>query len=247
MAPLFFLSLITNVIFFVFLLYYAHSHNLLAAVLRSRTPAVVAPNRNVDHMVRESLFERVVPPQPSRPIVFLGDSITQFCEWSELLGVPVLNRGIGGDTSNDVLSRLEPVLALHPKAIFLLIGTNDALFTGPNVAAYLRTYAEILNHVREGSPGTVVFIESIPPIAAASGWPVTMHLNGNAINSSIQSMNKGIEGLADGKSSIYLDIYDVVQQGGELNPRFSIDGVHLNALGYEALKQKILPIVESVQ
>ena len=62
-------------------------------------------------------------------VVLLGDSITQ--GWDEDLsgwfpGVKIANRGISGDTTRGVLIRLkEDVLALEPKAIVLLIGTND--------------------------------------------------------------------------------------------------------------------------
>jgi lysophospholipase L1-like esterase len=62
-------------------------------------------------------------------VVFLGDSITQgwgedFSAWFP--GLKIANRGISGDTSRGVLIRLkEDVLALEPKAVVLLIGTND--------------------------------------------------------------------------------------------------------------------------
>jgi lysophospholipase L1-like esterase len=62
-------------------------------------------------------------------VVFLGDSITQ--GWGDdfrgqFKGVKVANRGISGDTTRGVLIRLkEDVLALNPKGIVLLIGTND--------------------------------------------------------------------------------------------------------------------------
>jgi len=62
-------------------------------------------------------------------MALLGDSITQgwgedFSAWFP--GMKIANRGISGDTSRGVLIRLqEDVLALHPQAVVLLIGTND--------------------------------------------------------------------------------------------------------------------------
>jgi lysophospholipase L1-like esterase len=67
--------------------------------------------------------------QDRQAVVFLGDSITQgwgddFSGWFP--GMKIANRGISGDTSRGVLIRLqEDVLALRPKAVVLLIGTND--------------------------------------------------------------------------------------------------------------------------
>jgi lysophospholipase L1-like esterase len=62
-------------------------------------------------------------------VVLLGDSITQ--GWGEdfsgyFPGLKIANRGISGDTTRGVLIRLqEDVFAIHPRAVVLLIGTND--------------------------------------------------------------------------------------------------------------------------
>jgi lysophospholipase L1-like esterase len=62
-------------------------------------------------------------------IVFLGDSITQ--GWGDdfknsFAGLKTANRGISGDTTRGMLIRLEAdVLSLKPKAVVLLMGTND--------------------------------------------------------------------------------------------------------------------------
>lgn len=70
--------------------------------------------------------------QDQGALVFLGDSITQ--GWDAdgrkladyFPGVKVANRGISGDTTRGVLIRLDgDVLALHPRGVVLLIGTND--------------------------------------------------------------------------------------------------------------------------
>jgi lysophospholipase L1-like esterase len=67
--------------------------------------------------------------QDKGAVVFLGDSITQgwgedFSGWFP--GMKIANRGISGDTTRGVLIRLkEDVLSLEPKAVVLLIGTND--------------------------------------------------------------------------------------------------------------------------
>jgi len=76
---------------------------------------------------RSAWAQRVEQEQLS--VVFLGDSITQ--GWGDQMGgsfsgVKVANRGISGDTTRGVLIRMdEDVLSLHPKAVVLLIGTND--------------------------------------------------------------------------------------------------------------------------
>jgi lysophospholipase L1-like esterase len=79
-------------------------------------------------LTRRSAWEKQAA-QDQHALVFLGDSITQ--GWGDDMhhdfpGVKVANRGISGDTTRGVLIRLdEDVLALHPKGVVLLIGTND--------------------------------------------------------------------------------------------------------------------------
>ncbi len=78
-----------------------------------------------------------------RPVVFFGDSITQ--GWTSLAkDFPnqfVVNRGISGDTSRGLRYRLrEDVLDLHPRAVSLLIGTNDLALGG--------TPSQVIDNIR---------------------------------------------------------------------------------------------------
>jgi poly(3-hydroxybutyrate) depolymerase/lysophospholipase L1-like esterase len=78
-----------------------------------------------------------------RPVVFFGDSITQ--GWTTLAkdfpNLFVVNRGISGDTSRGLRYRLkEDVLDLHPRAVVLLIGTNDLALGG--------TPAQVIENIR---------------------------------------------------------------------------------------------------
>lgn len=66
--------------------------------------------------------------QAQGALVFLGDSITQ--NWGDKLGgafgdVKVANRGISGDTTRGMLVRLDDVIALNPRGVVMLMGTND--------------------------------------------------------------------------------------------------------------------------
>ena len=73
---------------------------------------------------RKSLFELL--PDTKNELIFLGNSITDGSEWSELMQNPeAKNRGISGDTSEGVLFRLYQVTRVQPAKVFLLIGIND--------------------------------------------------------------------------------------------------------------------------
>jgi hypothetical protein len=86
------------------------------------------------HAANEELKKQ--PADPKR-IVFLGDSITDFWKLGESFpGKPYMNRGIGGQTTPQMLVRMFPdVVDLKPAAIVILAGTNDiAQNTGPETA-----------------------------------------------------------------------------------------------------------------
>ena len=87
---------------------------------------------------RATLFEKL--PIDSDDIVFLGNSITNGCEWHELFNNPnIKNRGISSDVSMGVYDRLDPIIKGKPAKIFLMIGINDIahhlsclLYTSPS-------------------------------------------------------------------------------------------------------------------
>src|SRR5204862_3065829 len=67
---------------------------------------------------------------PGRIVVFFGDSITD--NWSKagyggfFPSRPYVNRGIGGQTTAQMLLRFRPdVIDLQPDAVVILAGTND--------------------------------------------------------------------------------------------------------------------------
>jgi len=70
-------------------------------------------------------------------VVFLGDSIRTAGSGAVLSGKPYVNRGIGGQTTPQMLVRMFPdVIDLKPAAMILLAGTNDISHnTGPETEA----------------------------------------------------------------------------------------------------------------
>jgi lysophospholipase L1-like esterase len=172
---------------------------------------------------RESLFLKL-PPLASRPIVFLGDSLTEFGEWNELFGGKglIINRGISADTTSGVLSRLDAVIAMHPRAVFLMIGTNDLLL-GLKPEETAQNYKLIMGRLRMASPAPVVYAQSILPVAESIK---------QRSNKRIMDVNEQIKSAAAGKGVVYVDLYKDFVSGFSLNPKLSSDGLHLNGEGY---------------
>mgnify|MGYP006280160085 CR=1 FL=1 len=177
---------------------------------------------------RKSHFESL--PDTRNEIIFLGNSITDNAEWSELFGNPdVKNRGIGGDDTGGVLERLEEVVRSEPEKIFLMIGTND-LSAGKTVEQIVSNYRLILRRIGEASPGTEIFIQSILP----TDDDVHIHRP----NSDIMQINKELQRIAGELGLTYIDLFTPFATGeNKLDPDYSLDGLHLNGDGYLLWKE----------
>lgn len=212
-------------------------------VHRLRAPSPIALNDTIDSLVRRSLFESLEPSSAQSPTVFLGDSLTELCEWNELLDAPVLNRGISSDTTVDVLNRLDAVLALHPKAIYLMIGTNDAIELS-SVADTVGRYEQILRRIHEASPTTRVYMQSVLPVLSTGTVVQSLGRNrGIELNQWIREMNRTISRYADDKSIFYINIHDDLLENDELALRYTVDGIHLSGAGYNVWRQRVLPFL----
>ena len=141
--------------------------NLLASTLLILISHSGFGQRNITEFTgywkhRVSLFRNL--PNPNGEICFLGDSITDGCEWRELTGLErVTNRGISGDTAWGVMKRIEEVTGGEPAMVFLMIGTND-LDREKSVIEVRDKIAEILEIIKEKSPQTTVYLQSVLPV-----------------------------------------------------------------------------------
>jgi lysophospholipase L1-like esterase len=172
-------------------------------------------------------------------IVFVGDSITE--GWDTLqrdfAGLPlkVVNRGIGGDTTPNLLYRLQAdVLDLHPRALVVLIGTNDlGEHTSPaDIADNLRQFHD---QVRAAFP-TI-------PIA----WCLVMPRKGDgAYPERIHELNGLLTRLAASDPRVTVcDTFTplALPDGTSKSEDFNADHLHLNPAGYAVWRQTLYPIV----
>lgn len=103
-------------------------------------------------------------------IVFVGDSMIGGWKLeNDFPGMPVANRGIGGDVTRGLLFRFqEDVLDLHPKAIVIHIGGNDLTADG-TVDSAVSNYNAILDLVQKADPKTPVIIMAVLPMGIPTG------------------------------------------------------------------------------
>lgn len=183
---------------------------------------------------RMTLFEAL--PNAPDEIIFLGDSITDGSEWSELFGSPrIKNRGISGDVTEGVLYRLSEVTESDPSQIFIMIGVND-LARGISVDSLLSNYSRIIDRIKLDSPNTEIFIQSILPVNDA----FTRFSSHTDKTPQIKQSNTRLEALADDEGARFIDLFDDLSTDEEkLNPDYTEDGLHLNGAGYQIWKSAI--------
>jgi lysophospholipase L1-like esterase len=168
--------------------------------------------------LRTTVFEVLQPPRTAS--IMVGDSITAGGEWAELLGSDVVNRGIGGDTSYGALQRIDSIAKVQPRRLFLMIGTNDAYSLGTSPEQSAENIRSILDRLQVMSPNTKVYLQScLPSVSPAK-------------NDWIRRFNVLLPQFADGHRVVYLNLYDHFVDGELINPRLTVDGLHLSGEGY---------------
>ncbi len=165
-------------------------------------------------------------------IVMIGDSLTDIAEWSEIFpDASIVNRGIGGDTANGILSRMDGILSVGAKKAFIMVGIND-LLKGVSPSDILEDYSKIVKILIEH--GHQVYIQS------------TLFCNGTLLSvvctknlNKINVLNSGLDQLAKQHGLTYINLNSDLSFNGQLNELYTYDGLHLNASGYEVWKTKI--------
>jgi lysophospholipase L1-like esterase len=186
---------------------------------------------------RESNKKVLAAATPPR-VVFMGDSITENWNLADaaFFGNGVVNRGISGQTSSQMLVRFRAdVIALHPKTVHILAGTNDvAGNTGPLTAQDFKNNIMSMVELARAN-GIAVVLGSIPP-AASFNWrpevkPVPI----------IQDLNRWLRDYAKEKGLRYIDYYTpLAGAAGELKADLGNEGVHPNRKGYEIMRKLAL-------
>ena len=164
-------------------------------------------------------------------VAFLGDSLTDGYNLENYYPrFTTSNRGIGGDTTHGLLSRMEcSAYELKPKAIVMLIGAN-------NLDTMFNDYEEILLGIKENLPDTKVVLLSLTP----TGGDFADRNKTAAYN------NVKIEKLAKKYEFTYVDIFTPLLNTitDEIHEIYTTDGLHFSSEGYEVITEVLTPVLE---
>lgn len=171
-------------------------------------------------------------------IVFLGDSITSRCDLDKYFpNYNVYNSGIAGNMTKDILDNMENrVFVYNPTKVFILIGTNDLVYSGLDNGGIKNNIEEIINKIYEKNSNTKIYLESI--------YPVNNLLNKEIVetrtNDNIKNLNNKIEKICDNNKCTYINMYDnLTDKNGNIKRIYTVDGLHLNKIGYKVVASKL--------
>lgn len=183
---------------------------------------------------RYDLFK--VLPVRSDNIVFVGNSITNMHEWWEAFDNPlILNRGVSGAVSDEMLANLDGIAQGQPAKIFLMIGTNDLGTEGLNNSAHVAANVRrALNLIKERSPHTQIYVQSILPTHAGIR---TVALE--------KETNDSLRRISAEVGATYIDLWDDLLPVEREDTCYTLDGLHLQAVAFRTWCRRIAPYVGS--
>ena len=172
------------------------------------------------------------PARGESRVVFLGDSITEFWTLSDsFLGKPYVNRGISGQTTPQILLRFrQDVIALKPKVVVILAGTNDiAENTGPTTLAAIEDNLTSMVDLAERNGIRVVLSSLLPALQ----YPWRPDL---APVEKIRALNDWMKDYAAKERLVFIDYHSAMANDKRgLKAELSADGVHPNKAGYAVM------------
>lgn len=191
---------------------------------------------------RWTLFQSL--PQTNGDIIFIGNSITDGGEWSELFNdVSIKNRGISGDISAGVIKRIDEVAKRKPAKVFLMIGTND-LARGISQDSVIKNIITVADYLKQVTPATKLYIQSILPVNNEFG-----KFGGHTSKAEqIKQVNEKLLKESPVHQYSFIDLYPLFcNSEGKLDTKYSNDGLHLTGEGYLLWKHLVYSHVYGVQ
>lgn len=168
-------------------------------------------------------------------VVFIGDSITEFWRIADpaLFSAGVVNRGISGQTSPQILLRfMADVVALKPRAVHILCGGNDmAGNTGPStVQDYTNNILAMLTLAE--THGIKVILGALTPFNIVSWNPAVGDLRARTAE-----LNAWQAALVAERGLVRADYFSALADADDhLRPEFHRDGVHPTRVGYDVMR-----------
>lgn len=153
-------------------------------------------------------------------IVFVGNSLTSHFPMEMFGDTKYKNRGVGSNTTKEILDRIKPIAEAHPAVIITEVGFNDISAGRPVIQAF-NNYCNIIQIIRTTAPRTTLIVQSTLPVGDIKYMP------------SVDSLNTLLKQHCIENKIQYLDLHPVLRKGAGLDSTLTWDGIHLNYEGYK--------------
>ena len=207
-----------------------------AAAMARQRDELLAFRNDYGNFARYRDANRTLPaPAPGeRRVVFMGNSITD--GWARHFpvmfpGKPYIGRGIGGQTTPQMLVRFRAdVVALKPAVVVILAGTNDiAGNTGPSTLEMIEDNLAGMTEIAQAN-GIKVVLSSVLPVFDYPWRP------GLTPAPKIVALNAWMKAYAARVGAVYLDYHSAMRDDRDgLRAGLGDDGVHPNEAGYRIM------------
>ena len=173
--------------------------------------------------------------------LFLGDSLTEFYDLDKYYPdkkLKVVNSGVKGNTTNNILDNMyNRVYRYNPSDIFILVGTND--IPKNSLQNIFDNYVSIVSQIEKNRPSATIRIISLYPVNH------DIRPKDKRTMSAIINLNESLKIFAKNNNIQYIDLYSkLVDENGNLDIRYTKDGLHLNDEGYKIVTEVLSKYME---
>lgn len=204
-----------------------------------RLDAVYAKTEMTGNQIQQ-LFNNL-PEVSEGAVVFAGNSLTAALPLTAFGKGKFVNHGISGALISTMIYQTENLKDEAPAMLFLEGGIND-LLTGSTSQQVCASWSVLLDKLQKELPETKIAVQSVlpvrPQLITAARVP--------GINESVREINAFLYAECMKRNFLYADLYTHLQDDGQLNSRYTTDGVHLNSEGYIIWIEEIKPLLSAI-
>ena len=146
----------------------------------------------------------------------------------------ISNRGVRGDTTVDIILRMNSILSTKPKYVLIMVGIND-LYKEIPLGQIIDNYEYIIDKLK--TKNIIILIQSTIQCQRS--------VCGNQIKK-IKLLNENLEKLSKEKNIMYINLNSLLSNKYGLKPEYTWDGIHLNAKGYRIWVNEIKSILNKI-
>lgn len=196
-----------------------------------------------DKKAKKEVNNTVIKKEIDDNYLFVGDFYTENFNLEDV-SFPYVKKSNKDYDTKDILDDMKHIIyQYNPSVVFLEIGMND-LNNDDSEEDIVNRISRIIDEIKENRPFADIYVESIYPINMDVENYDEDILDDSVTLKKISSLNKEIKNLTIEKKIHYLDVYKELVQDGQLNEKYTDNGIYLNELGYDRVLKLIKKVIE---